>query len=359
VPPKSGLDFIKELECELDKIGLGKIATISGRFYAMDRDNIWERVTLAYSAIADGEGVMADSPQEAMQQSYDKNETDEFVMPTVILENRKPTGMVENKDSVIFFNFRPDRARQLTNSFIIKGFDGFERKKGFLDLTFVTMTVYDATFDVPVAFRPQTYKNTLGEYIANKGLKQLRIAETQKYAHVTYFFNGGIEVPNKGEDRILIPSPKIATFDMKPEMSAYEVTDAVLEQIEAEKYDMIIINYANCDMVGHTGILQAAIDAVQAVDECVCKVVEAVRAKGGKLIITADHGNAEQMWDYEENGPYTAHTVKNPVPFMVIDDSSVNMELYDDGKLADVAPTMLTMMGLEIPEEMTGKSLIK
>ena len=359
VPPKSGLDFIKELEGDLAKIGLGKIATISGRFYAMDRDNIWERVSLAYSAIADGEGVTAKSPQEAMQQSYDKNETDEFVMPTVILKNGKPTGIVENKDSVIFFNFRPDRARQLTNSFITEGFDGFERKKGYLDLAFVTMTVYDATFDVPVAFRPQTYKNTLGEYVADKGMKQLRIAETQKYAHVTYFFNGGIEVPNKGEDRILIPSPKIATFDMKPEMSAYEVTDAVLAEIDAEKYDMIIINYANCDMVGHTGILQAAIDAVQAVDECVGKVVEAVKAKGGKLIITADHGNAEQMWDYENGGPYTAHTVHNPVPLMIIDESAGDIELYDDGKLADVAPTLLTMMGLEVPEEMTGKSLIK
>ncbi|MEX1376860.1 MAG: 2,3-bisphosphoglycerate-independent phosphoglycerate mutase [Eubacteriales bacterium] len=359
VPPTSGLEFIKELEGNLSEIGLGKIATISGRFYAMDRDNIWERVSLAYSAIADGEGVTANSPVEAMQQSYDKGENDEFVLPTVILDGGKPTGVTCDKDSVIFYNFRPDRARQLTNSFITKDFDGFERKKGYLDLAFVTMTVYDATFDVPVAYTAQTFKNTLGEYAASLGLKQLRIAETQKYAHVTYFFNGGIEVPNKYEDRILIPSPKIATFDMKPEMSAYEVTEAVLEQIEEEKYDMIIINFANCDMVGHTGVLQAAIDAVEAVDECVGKVVTAVKSKGGKLIITADHGNAEKMWDYEEGGPYTAHTVDNPVPLIIVDDDDKNMELYDDGKLADVVPTMLTMMGIDIPEEMTGKSLIK
>ena len=359
VPPSSGLDFIVELEKDLDKIGLGKIATIAGRFYAMDRDNIWERVELSYSAIADGEGVTANSPVEAMQQSYDKGETDEFVKPTVIMNGGKPVGTVWNKDSVIFYNFRPDRARQLTNSFINEGFDGFKRKKGYLDLCFVTMTVYDATFNVPVAFRPQTYKNTLGEYISKLGLKQLRIAETQKYAHVTYFFNGGVETPNENEDRILIDSPKIATFDKKPEMSAYEVTDAVLKQIEAEKYDVIIMNYANCDMVGHTGVLQAAVDAVEAVDKCVGKVVDAVRVKGGKLIITADHGNAEKMWDYEENVPYTAHTVDSPVPFIVIDDNAKDIELYDDGKLADVSPTLLTMMGLEIPKEMTGKSLIK
>ena len=359
VPPSSGLGFINELEEDLKKISLGKIATIAGRFYAMDRDNIWERVSLAYSAIADGEGVTAESPSEAMQQSYDKGETDEFVKPTVILEGGQPTGMVRNKDSVIFFNFRPDRARQLTNSFIAEGFDGFNRKKGYLDLCFVTMTVYDAKFTIDAAFKPQSYNNTLGEYLSNLGLKQLRIAETQKYAHVTYFFNGGEETPNKGEDRILIDSPKIATFDMKPEMSAYEVTDAVLKEIEAQKYDVIIMNYANCDMVGHTGVLQAAIDAVEAVDACIGRVVEALRANGGKVILTADHGNAEKMWDYEKNVPYTAHTVDNPVPFIVIDDERDDIKLYDDGKLADVAPTMLTMMGLEIPKEMTGKSLIK
>ena len=359
VPPSSGLGFIEELVKNLDEIGLGKIATISGRFYAMDRDNIWERVSLAYSAITDGEGVTANSPVEAMQQSYDKNETDEFVKPTVILNGDRPTGMVAQKDSVIFFNFRPDRARQLTNSFISKDFDGFELKKGYVDTCFVTMTIYDATFQVPVAYRPQAYENTLGEYLAKQGMKQLRIAETQKYAHVTYFFNGGEETPNENEERILIDTPKIATFDMKPEMSAYEVTDAVLEQIEAENYDVIIMNYANCDMVGHTGILDAAVDAVEAIDSCVGKVVEAVKAKGGKLIITADHGNAEKMWDYEEDGPYTAHTVDSPVPFIVIDDNAKHIELSDDGKLADVAPTLLDMMGLEIPKEMTGKSLIK
>lgn len=359
VPPSSGLKFIEELEKDLAKIGLGKIATISGRFYAMDRDNIWERVALAYSAIADGEGVRANSSVHAMQQSYDKGETDEFVKPSVIVEGGKPRGMVADKDSIIFFNFRPDRARQLTSSFINSDFDGFLRKKGCMDLCFVTLTVYDAKFDVPVAYIPQSYDNTLGEYLAKQGFKQLRIAETQKYAHVTYFFNGGDETPNKNEDRILIDSPKIATFDMKPEMSAYEVTEAVLEQIEAENYDIIIMNYANCDMVGHTGVLEAAITAVETVDTCVGKVVDAVRAKGGKLIITADHGNAEKMWDYKENGPYTAHTVDSPVPFIVIDDNNKDIELYDDGKLADVAPTLLTMMGLDIPKEMTGKSLIK
>jgi len=359
VPPSSGLGFIKELERDLDKIGLGKIATISGRFYAMDRDNIWERVSLSYCAIVDGDGVTSNSSVEAMQQSYDKGETDEFVKPTVIVDGDKPTGTVNDSDSIIFFNFRPDRARQLTNSFINNDFDGFDRKKGYVSTCFVTMTVYDATFDVDVAFRPQTYDNTLGEYLAKQGMKQLRIAETQKYAHVTYFFNGGEETPNEHEDRILIDSPKIATFDMKPEMSAYEVTDAVLEQIEAENYDVIIMNYANCDMVGHTGVLDAAVYAVEAIDTCVGKVVDAVKAKGGKLIITADHGNAEKMWDYEEDGPYTAHTVDSPVPFIVIDDNAKNIELSDDGKLADVAPTLLDMMGLEIPKEMTGKSLIK
>lgn len=359
VPPSSGIEFIKELEISLAEIGLGKIATISGRFWAMDRDNIWERVEKSYKAIVDGEGITACCSLTAMNQSYEKGETDEFVQPTVILDDEVPRGVVNDKDSVIFFNFRPDRARQLTNSFINKDFNGFERKKGCLDISFVTMTVYDATFQVPVAFRPQTYDNTLGEYLSKKGLKQLRIAETQKYAHVTYFFNGGIETPNEGEERILIDSPKIATFDMKPEMSAYEVTDAVLEQIEAEKFDVIIMNYANCDMVGHTGVLEAAVDAVEAIDTCVGKVVDAVRAKGGKLILTADHGNAEKMWDYEENVPYTAHTEDTSVPFIIVDDENKDLELYDDGKLADVAPTLLTMMGLEVPKEMTGKSLIK
>lgn len=358
VPPSSGLEFIKELEASLSKIGLGKIATISGRFYAMDRDNIWERVSLAYSALVDGKGQKAETSIIAMEQSYAKGETDEFIKPTLITENDTPIGTVNNKDSVIFFNFRPDRARQLTRGFIDKDFIDFKRKKGYLDLCFATMTVYDATFKVPVAFIAENFKNTLGEYLAACGKKQLRIAETQKYAHVTYFFNGGNETPNKNEDRILIDSPKIATFDMKPQMSAIEVTDAVLEQIEAQKYDVIIINYANCDMVGHTGIMKAAVEAVETVDKCVGKVVDAVLAVGGKLIITADHGNAEKMWDEELNVPYTAHTPDNPVPFILVDDGAKDVKLAKDGALADVAPTLLDIMDLDKPKEMTGKSLI-
>ncbi len=357
VPPTSGKCFIEQLDDDLKELGAGEIATVSGRFWAMDRDNIWDRVELAYNAITLGEGVTAASASEAMQQSYDKGETDEFVKPTVIIKDGAPVGTVNENDSVIFFNFRPDRARQLTAAYIKPDFNGFKRK--YIPLTFVTLTTYDATFEnVQVAYAPQTYKNTLGEYFAANGIRQLRIAETQKYAHVTYFFNGGVETPNALEDRILIDSPKIATFDMKPSMSAVEVTDAVVEQIEAKKYDAIIINFANCDMVGHTGIMKAAVEAVETVDTCVGRVVEAVQAQGGKLLITADHGNAEKMWDYEENGPYTAHTVKSPVPFIVVDDDYIGKPIRDDGRLADVAPTMLKLMEMDKPEEMTGESLV-
>ncbi len=359
VPPTSGKCFIEQLDSDLAELGAGEIATVSGRFWAMDRDNIWDRVELAYNAITFGEGVTAASAEEAMQQSYDAGETDEFVKPTVVLKDGAPTGMVSANDSVIFFNFRPDRARQLSASYVRPEFDGFVRKGGFLPLTFVTMTPYDATFEnVAVAYSPLTYENTLGQYFAANGIRQLRIAETQKYAHVTYFFNGGIETPNALEDRILIDSPKIATFDMKPAMSAVEVTDAVLEQIESKKYDAIIMNYANCDMVGHTGIMEAAVEAVETVDTCVGRVVDAVQKLGGKLIITADHGNAEKMWDYEENGPYTAHTIGTPVPFIVVDDDYIGAKIKDGGRLADVAPTMLKLMGMEKPEEMTGESLV-
>lgn len=359
VPPSSALGFIMELEQDLKKIGLGKIATVSGRFYAMDRDNIWERVEIAYSAITDGEGITANSAIQAIKQSYKKGETDEFIKPSVILNDNNPTGTINANDSIIFFNFRPDRARQLTKAYIDDEFNNFARKKGYLPLCFVTMTSYDANFNnVSVAYYPQKYKNTLGEYLSNQSLTQLHIAETQKYAHVTYFFNGGIEKPYDGETRILIDSPKIATFDKKPEMSAYEVTDAVIKEIKKGEFDAIIINFANCDMVGHTGIMEAAVKAVETVDKCVEKVVNSVLSKGGNLIITADHGNAEKMWDEVENVPYTAHTATSPVPVIIIDKDK-DYELYADGCLADIAPTMLEMMGLETPNEMTGKSLIK
>ncbi len=359
VPPSSGEGYIKDLEEKLAELKAGRIATVAGRFYAMDRDNIWDRVKLAYDAMVLGEGVPADSAVQAMEQSYAKDETDEFVKPTVIMENGKPLATIGEGDSVVFFNFRPDRARQLARTFVDPDFTGFTRAKGYFPTYFVTMTPYDATLpNVHVAFEPQVWKNTLGEYLASLGKKQLRIAETQKYAHVTYFFNGGVEAVNEGEDRVLIDSPKIATFDMKPEMSAYEVTDEVEKRIASGEYDVIIMNYANCDMVGHTGVMEAAVQAVEAVDACVGRVVRAVQKVGGRLIVTADHGNAEQMWDDEENVPYTAHTVSNPVPFIVVDDRYVGKQLQEGGRLCDVAPTLLAMMGIAKPEEMTGKSLL-
>jgi 2,3-bisphosphoglycerate-independent phosphoglycerate mutase len=359
VPPSSGLDFIKELEKSLADLGAGEIASVTGRFYSMDRDNIWERTQKAYDALTQGIGMTAPNAETAMQQSYDKNETDEFVRPTVILNGGEPVATIKPNDSVIFYNFRPDRARQLTSAFITEDFTGFERESGYIPLCFVTMTPYDATFkNVDVAYSPQTYKNTLGEYLAKNGVRQLRIAETQKYPHVTYFFNGGVEVPNENEDRILIDSPKIATFDMKPSMSALEVTDAVIEQIEAKNYDTIIMNYANCDMVGHTGVMSAAVEAVETVDTCVGRVLEAARKQNSSILITADHGNAEKMWDEVENVPYTAHTVDKLVPFILVDDDHIGEKLREGGRLADISPTILEVMGLEKPEEMTGESLI-
>ncbi len=359
VPPSSGEGYIRDLESKLAELKAGRIATVAGRFYAMDRDNIWDRVQLAYDAMVLGEGVPAGSALQAMEQSYAKGETDEFVKPTVIMEKGKPLATIGEGDSVVFFNFRPDRARQLARTFVDPDFTGFTRAKGYFPTYFVTMTPYDATLpNVHVAFEPQVWKNTLGEYLASLGKKQLRIAETQKYAHVTYFFNGGVEAVNEGEDRVLIDSPKIATFDMKPEMSAYEVTDEVEKRIASGEYDVIIMNYANCDMVGHTGVMEAAVKAVEAVDTCVGRVVRAVQKAGGRLIVTADHGNAEQMWDDEENVPYTAHTVSNPVPFIVVDDRYVGKQLQEGGRLCDVAPTLLAMMGIPQPEEMTGKSLL-
>jgi 2,3-bisphosphoglycerate-independent phosphoglycerate mutase len=363
VPPDSGKGYIEQLQEEIKKIGAGKIAVISGRYYAMDRDNRWERVNKAYDAMALGEGVLCEDPVMAMQASYDSGVLDEFVLPTVITTDGKPTATIKEGDSVIFFNFRPDRAREITRTFIDPNFNGFERKKGFFSVYFVCMTTYDATFtqqfsNVYVAYKPQVLKNTLGEYLSSNGKTQFRIAETEKYAHVTFFFNGGVEKPNEGEDRVLIPSPKVATYDLQPEMSAYLVADKACELISSGKYDVMILNFANCDMVGHTGIMQAAQKAVSAVDECVGKVVSAILENGGEVIITADHGNADIMIDPETSGSFTAHST-NPVPVILVSDQRINCKLRQDGILADIAPTMLEMMGMDIPREMTGRSLIE
>ena len=355
VAPSSGKDFIVELENYMKEIGVGKIATVSGRYYAMDRDNRWERVELAYNAMVLGKGETATSAVEAIERSYHDNKTDEFVLPTVVMEDEKPVTTIKNGDSVIFFNFRPDRAREITRAINDKQFDGFNRET--LNLTFVTMTQYDKTLEgVSVAYRPESYSNTLGEYVASKGLNQLRIAETEKYAHVTFFFNGGVEKENEGEDRALIASPKVATYDLKPEMSAYEVTDELINRLDSDKYDMIILNYANPDMVGHTGVISAAVKAVETVDECLGKVINKVLEKDGSVFITADHGNAETMIDFSTGNPFTAHTT-DPVPFVWVSNHTEGKGLKE-GKLADIAPTMLTEMGLEVPAEMTGESLI-
>ena len=357
VSPTSGKGFIEQLSNYLNELDYGKIATISGRFYAMDRDNIWERVAKAYSALVDGEGVMENDPVQAMQNSYDKGVTDEFMLPTVICENGKAIATVEKGDSVIFFNYRPDRARQITRSFIYEDFSGFERKKGFLAPCFVSFTTYDATFadKLEVAFKKERYTNTLGEYLASKGIKQFIIAETQKYAHVTFFFNGGVEAPNKNEDRILIDSPKIATFDMKPEMSAYEVKDKLVEAINTQKFDFIVVNYANGDMVGHTGIYGAIEKAVTAIDNCVKDTVEAAKANGYEVIIIADHGNADHALN-EDGTPNTAHSL-NPVPFVYVTENK-NAKV-EDGVLADVAPSILHILDMTQPAEMTGHDLIR
>lgn len=351
VPPTSGKDFVEECANKLKEIGLGKIATVIGRYYAMDRDNRWDRVEKAYSAMVYGEGNKACCPVKAVEESYANDVTDEFVVPTVCEEN----ATVKPGDSIVFFNFRPDRAREITRTFVDPEFKGFERKNGFFPLTYVCMTQYDASMpNVEVAFKPQSLKNTIGEYISNKGMTQLRIAETEKYAHVTFFFNGGVEQPYEGEDRILVKSPAVATYDLQPEMSAYEVTDKLVAAIKTGKYDMIILNYANCDMVGHTGVFEAAVKAVEAVDECVGKVVTAIREMDGVALITADHGNADKMID-TDGSPFTAHTT-NLVPFCVV---GYPCELREGGRLADIAPTMLKIMGLPQPAEMTGESIIK
>ncbi|MDD3414768.1 MAG: 2,3-bisphosphoglycerate-independent phosphoglycerate mutase [Lachnospiraceae bacterium] len=355
-PPASGKGFAEDLEAEMKKIGVGEIASVCGRYYAMDRDNNYDRVKLAYQSLTSGIGETAVSGPAAIQASYDNAKTDEFVMPTVVLKDGKPVATIADKDSVIFFNFRPDRAREITRAFCDDDFKGFDRKR--LDLTFVCFSNYDPTIpNKEVAFAKVAITNTFGEYLAANGKTQARIAETEKYAHVTFFFNGGVEEPNKGEDRILVNSPKeVATYDLKPEMSAYEVCDKLCEAIKSDKYDVIIINFANPDMVGHTGVEAAAIKAVEAVDECVGKAVEALKSVDGTMFICADHGNAEQLLDYETGDPFTAHTT-NPVPFILVNYDEA-YTLKEDGCLADIIPTLLEVMGMEQPKEMTGHSLL-
>lgn len=355
-PPTSAVDYVKKLEEKMKEIGVGKIATISGRYYAMDRDNRWERVKLAYDAIALGKGVKYKIAQKAIETSYESQEFDEFVKPVVLIDSEdKPIATVGDKDSVIYFNFRPDRARELTKAFMLPNFEGFETKE-IKDLKFVTMTQYDETIKtVNVAYKPQVLVNTFGEYISKKGYTQLRIAETEKYAHVTFFFNGGKEEPYEGEKRILIASPKVATYDLKPEMSAYEVTENLIKVIEEKSCDVIIVNFANGDMVGHTGNLEKAIEAVEALDDCVGKVISKLEEVGGEALITADHGNCEQMLDLKTGEPITSHSTFD-VPLIVV---SNRVENVKPGRLCDLTPTLLNMMGEEIPEEMTGESLVE
>ena len=352
VGPSTGLGFVEELEDKLQQIGVGRIATVSGRYYAMDRDNRWERVEKAYRAMTAGAGETAASAVEAVQQSYDKGETDEFVLPTVVQADGKPVAVIQAGDGVIFFNFRGDRAREISKAFVNREFDGFSRE--YLGVQYVAMTQYEEGLDMTVAFPPQDLQNTLGQVLADNQVKQFRVAETEKYAHVTFFFNGGVEEPNPLEDRLLVPSPKVATYDLQPEMSAIEVKDKLIEAIKGGEYPFILVNFANTDMVGHTGIPEAAQKAVETVDKCVGEVADAVKNAGGVLLITADHGNAEQMVDPVKGTPHTAHTA-NPVPFVVM---SAEPYTVKDGSLQDVAPTVLKLLGIDKPADMTGESLI-
>ena len=355
-PPASGKSYIEELEAKMKEIGVGEIGVISGRYYAMDRDNRWDRVELAYKALTKGEGVKGTDAAAAVQASYDDGKTDEFVLPTVMEKDGRPVAVVSDKDSVVFFNFRPDRAREITRAFCDDAFQGFEREKR-LDTTFVCFTDYDDTIgNKLVAFHKVQLHNTFGEWLAANNMTQARIAETEKYAHVTFFFNGGVEEPNKGEDRILVKSPKVATYDLQPEMSAPAVCDKLVEAIKSDKYDVIIVNFANPDMVGHTGVENAAIKAVEAVDECVGRAVDAIKEVNGQMFICADHGNAEQLLDYSTGEPFTAHTT-NPVPFILVNADPV-YKLREGGCLADIAPTLIELMGMEQPKEMTGTSLL-
>lgn len=361
--PTSGKGFMEELIEKMKETGVGEVATIIGRYYVMDRDNRWDRVEAAYKAMVAGEGVLAENPVTAIADSYAEGVNDEFVKPTVITKNGLPVATVSDQDSVIFFNFRPDRAREITRAFCADDFggadsasNGFARDKR-IKTTFVCFTEYDVTIpNKSVAFHKVSLDNTFGQFLAANGKKQARIAETEKYAHVTFFFNGGVEEPNEGEDRILVNSPKVATYDLKPEMSAYEVCDKLVEAIQSGKYDVIIINFANPDMVGHTGIEEAAIKAIQAVDACVGKAVAAIKEADGVMFICADHGNAEQLVDYETHESFTAHTT-NPVPFILVN-ADPEYKLRENGCLADIAPTLIELMGMEQPAEMTGKSLL-
>ena len=355
-PPASGKEFVEALEAEMKKIGVGEIATVSGRYYAMDRDNRWDRVEKAYRAIAYGEGEKATSGPAGIQASYDKDTTDEFVLPTIVEKDGAALATVKENDSIIFFNFRPDRAREITRTFCDDKFEGFDRGEK-IKTTFVCFTEYDVTIENKlVAFVKEKITNTFGEFLAKNGLKQARIAETEKYAHVTFFFNGGVEEPNKGEDRILVKSPKVATYDLQPEMSAPQVCEKLVDAIKSDKYDVIVINFANPDMVGHTGVQEAAIKAVETVDECVGKAVGALKEVDGQMFICADHGNAEQLIDYETGAPWTAHTT-NPVPFILVN-ADPKYTLRENGCLADIVPTLIQLMGMEQPAEMTGKSLL-
>lgn len=355
--PTSGKGFVEAAEAKMKEIGVGKMASVMGRYYVMDRDNRWDRVEKAYKALTLGEGNTATSAAQAVQTSYDQGENDEFVVPTCVVEDGKPVATIQNKDSVIFFNFRPDRAREITRAFCDDAFTGFERENGRLDLTFVCFTEYDTTIpNKLVAFHKVAITNTFGEFLSKNGKTQLRTAETEKYAHVTFFFNGGKEEPYEGEERILVNSPKVATYDLQPEMSAFEVADKLSEAIKSLKYDVIIVNFANPDMVGHTGMEAAAIKAVEAVDKCVGITLDALLSVDGQMFICADHGNAEQLVDYVTGAPFTAHTV-NPVPFILVNYDK-EYTLREGGCLADIAPTLIEMMGMEQPVEMTGKSLL-
>lgn len=370
VAPTSGADFLKDLQDKLDELSFGKIASVSGRYYAMDRDNNWEREEKAYDMLTLGAGVQFEgSAENAAKASYKQGVTDEFILPTNLTENGKPVGLIEQGDSIICFNFRPDRARQISRMFSQKTFPftdaktgatlGFERKTGFLTPCFVGFAVYDSSFEnVGVAFPPDEITNTLPQYISSLGMQQLHIAETEKYAHVTFFFNAKLEAPVEGETRIVIPSPKVATYDLQPEMSAYPVTEKVLEELDKGVYDVVILNFANCDMVGHTGIMEAAVKAVHTVDECVKKVTDKILAMGGSALVTADHGNADQMLADDGKSAFTQHTTY-PVPVILVSEEYKNVTLREDGVLADLAPTLLDLMKVEKPKEMTGKSLIK
>ena len=355
-PPASGKEYVEKLEAKMAEIGVGQVASVAGRYYAMDRDNRWDRVEKAYRALVFGEGEKAESAPAGIQASYEQEVTDEFVLPTVVVRDGAPLATIKENDSVIFYNFRPDRAREITRTFCDDEFNGFDRGER-VKTTFVCFTEYDVTIENKlVAFVKEEITNTFGEFLAKNGLKQARIAETEKYAHVTFFFNGGVEEPNEGEDRILVKSPKVATYDLKPEMSAYEVCDKLVDAIKSDKYDVIIINFANPDMVGHTGVEAAAIKAIEAVDECVGKTVDAIKEVDGQMFICADHGNAEQLVDYETGAPFTAHTT-NPVPFILVN-ADPSYDLREGGCLADIAPTLIELMGMEQPKEMTGKSLL-